>query len=120
MDPTTYRHQRSSEYGNLSYYTLLDPTNTDYGQSLAFGAQKGFALDTTNTYIRTNIALSYLLSGQFKRAEDYYTRWKDQWYNNNGSYLRYGATFLDDLGDAKRLGILKKCGPEVRARRRIK
>jgi hypothetical protein len=97
--------QLSSDYGNLSYYTFFDTTKKDYANALKY-ATRGLELDSTNSYIRTNVALAYLLSGQFKTAEDYYLKYKDVWYHDHSK--QYKTSFRIDFVTLKQHKIINQ------------
>lgn len=66
-------------------------------------ARKTLALKPKATQVETNIALGYLLSNQWKKAEQVYLKWKDKPFNTNGTISN--VSFLKDIKDLEKSGI---------------
>jgi hypothetical protein len=99
----------STDYGNLSYY-LLFVGNTSFDEVIET-ANKGLALDSTNNYIYTNIALGYLLNKEFSKSVKIYKRYKGE----TPYRFKIGFTklFLDDLALLERKKVISNNNPKV-------
>ncbi len=79
-------------YGNLAWFCAFKKENT---RTINF-ALKGIALDSSQTWIYSNLAVGYLLSGKWPEAKKIYGEYKDL----------YQDVFLKDLHDLREAGIV--------------
>ncbi len=79
-------------YGSLAWFCVFKKENT---KAISF-AQKGIALDSTQTWIYSNLAVGYLLSGKWPEAKKIYGEYKNI----------YQDEFLKDLHDLREAGIV--------------
>jgi len=69
-------------------------------------ALKGLQLDSTNDYIYTNLALGYLFTNQFEKAEAIYQEFKDKARRDN--QVSFKDSFLKDFDDLDANGIINR------------
>lgn len=98
---------RVDMYGNLSYHLLFERRFADAAKS----AQAGLQLDPVATWIESNLAHAYLLSGSYGPAMDIYRRYKGQWINKK----TWKAVIIDDFDELVRRGISHPDMARVRA-----
>jgi hypothetical protein len=82
----------SQAYGSLAWFCVLKRENT---RAISL-SQKGLALDSTQTWIYSNLALGYLLSGHWPEAKKIYGDYKQL----------YQDVFLKDLQNVREAGIV--------------
>jgi tetratricopeptide (TPR) repeat protein len=92
----------ADQYGSLAWYQLF---NREFQESI-ISSEEGLAIDSTETWIYTNLALGYLLSGQIKDAEKIYIEYKSKPYKFNIQYKNFGEAFLDDLNEVEKADIV--------------
>jgi hypothetical protein len=63
-------------------------------------------LYSTNDYIYTNLALGYLLTNQFEKAEAIYQEFKDKARRDNQVWFK--DSFLKDFDDLETNGIINR------------
>jgi len=90
----------ASDYGNLSYLLLFENKPEDSETA----AVKGLTCDSTQTWIKTNLAHSLLLQGKFDDACKIYIEIKDQITANNKTKT-YKDIILSDFKALESAGI---------------
>ena len=93
-NPTQYTADVARTWGNLSNHALL-MKQFDKAEEYAL---KGLACDSNKLFIRANLAAALLFKGEYSQAEDIYRQYR--------TVLK--GTFLDDLEQFERLGIIPK------------
>ncbi|MEO6893632.1 MAG: WD40 repeat domain-containing protein [Ginsengibacter sp.] len=101
------QHDLSTDYGNLAFYSFFVK---DFNNALKY-ALKGIYLDSTNDYIYTNLALGYLFTNQFAKAEEVYNRFKNKRISDRQMLFRDG--FKQDFRDLETNGIINKNDYEI-------
>jgi len=108
MYETAYTTQRAavskdtadySLYYNLSWYALF----AEQPEAAVQAARKTLALNPGARGVDTNLALGYLLSGQWKQAEEIYQNWKGMLYTD--SWRIWDEVFLQDIQSLEEAGI---------------
>ena len=94
-----YNSQDPSFWYRRSWYALFA---NDYEDAME-SAKRTLELDATKTGVHTNIALSYLLSGQWDKAEQVYLDWKDKVFIDHNRMSN--ELFLEDLDALEENGI---------------
>lgn len=89
-------------YGSLAWYQIL---NGEFRDAIA-SAEQGIAIDSSETWIYTNLALGYLLDGQKDKAENIYMKYKSKPYKFNIQFKNFGEAFLKDLDDLEKEAIV--------------
>jgi hypothetical protein len=92
----------SSQYGSLAYYSFF---KKEFTQALLY-AKKSIELDSSNSFIYTNLALGYLFTNNFPEAEKVYAHLKDSTYR--GSSTRFVDSFEADFKELERYGIINE------------
>jgi len=90
----------ASDYGNLSYLLLFENKPEDS----EIAAVKGLTYDSTQTWIKTNLAHSLLLQGKFDDACKIYFELNDQVIPNDKTRT-YKETILNDFKALESAGI---------------
>lgn len=85
--------------GSISWYYVFEK---QFAKTLAY-AKRGLALDSTQTWIYSNLALGYLSLGKWPETKKIYEEYKDFAVDPDHSYK---DMFLDDLHALKEAGIL--------------
>jgi len=85
--------------GSISWYYVF---KKQFSKTLDF-AKRGLALDSTQTWIYSNLALGYLSQGMWPQAKKIYEEYKDFSVDPDHSYK---DMFLDDLHAVREAGIL--------------
>ena len=85
-DPKNYYH-----WHNLSFYALF----VQKPHEAILAAKKVLELDSTQAVVETNLALGYLLNGQWPEAEKIYQRWKGKKFPNNSRL--WDEIFVKDI-----------------------
>ena len=96
------QHDLSIDFGNLAFYSLFA---NKFDKALEY-AIKGLELDSTNDYIYTNLALGYLFTNQFEKAEAIYQEFKDKARRDN--QVSFKDSFLKDFDDLDANGIINR------------
>ena len=103
-----YKENLSSAYGSLSFNQLF---LYDFDGAIK-SASAGIELSPTkNNWIYTNLALGYLLSGNFSKAEPIYKDFKDEYFDNRMAWFK--TSFLQDFNDLEDAGIFKGLSQEI-------
>ena len=89
----------SQAYGSVSWYYIFRKQFLKTVES----AQRGLALDSTQTWIWSNLALGYLSQGRWPEAKEIYEKYKDFQVDFDRSYK---DMFLDDLHAVREAGII--------------
>ena len=90
----------ASLYFNLSYYALFVGEYTRAIES----AQKTLILNPLSVKVETNLALGYLLSDQYDKAEVIYRKWKGKKFGA-GDAENADTIFLNDIAELESFGI---------------
>ncbi|HKH63274.1 MAG TPA: hypothetical protein VKA49_20675, partial [Flavitalea sp.] len=104
------RKQLSDYYWPLSYYQLFIK---DYNESAIVSATKGLELYPANDVINTNLALGYLLTGQFSKADSIYRRFKNSFFYSSGQPQSFRDAFIEDFKKLETAGVISKDRPEI-------
>ena len=105
-NPGRYMTDVARSYGNLSNHALL---MKQFDMALDYGHQ-GLACDSTRLFIQANLAAAHLFKGEYDLAEVIYRQYRQ----------RLRDTFLDDLEQFGRMGIIPKDRePDVERIRRL-
>ena len=105
---SVYKENLSATYGSLSFNQLfLDDLNGAI-QSATAGIELS---PVKNNWIYTNLALGYLLSGNFSKAETIYRDFKDESFDNKTTSFK--TAFLQDFNDLEDAGIFKAVSDET-------
>jgi hypothetical protein len=97
-----FKENLSTNYGSLSFNQLF----LDDFEGAIKSATAGLQLSPLkNNWIYTNLALGYLLSGNFSKAEPIYSDLKDEPYDNKTKWFK--TAFLQDFKDLEDAGIFK-------------
>lgn len=99
----------ASNYGILSWHQLHAQQYPAAEQS----ARKGLEIDSTQTWLNTNLASALVLQGKYAQAEPIYQQLKDTPYEQDKSKL-YGHIFLEDIATLEKAGITNKDFAKVR------
>ena len=103
-----YKENLSATYGSLSFNQLF---LYDFDGAIK-SASAGIELSPTkNNWIYTNLALGYLLSGNFSKAEPIYRDYKDELFDSKTSSFK--TAFLQDFNDLQDAGIFKSLSGET-------
>jgi WD40 repeat protein/energy-coupling factor transporter ATP-binding protein EcfA2 len=95
-----YLQNLSGAWGSLAYNQLF---LRDFNGCI-LSAQKGLALGTVQSdWIYTNLALGYLLSGNYREAERIYSAYKDKMFSDGR--MSFKKAFLDDLKELEASGV---------------
>jgi tetratricopeptide (TPR) repeat protein len=97
----------ASAHGVMAWYLLFDRAFKEAGEH----AQKGLDLDPSQEWINTNLALAYLFTGQYEKAEAIYRKFKDKPLNENTSFRE---TFLKDFKELEEAGITHRDSEKIR------
>ena len=96
------REAIATVYGSLSWYQL----ETRQFQSAINTARKGIDMNPEKKWIHTNLALGYVLTGQFSKARPIYMRLKDEPYDGDDYEERtFRQVFLEDINVLESNGI---------------
>jgi hypothetical protein len=101
------QHDLSIDFGNLAFYSLFVKK---FDNALDY-AIKGLQLDSTNDYIYTNLALGYLFTNQFDKAEEVYNRFKDKIRFDNQTLFK--DSFKQDFRDLETNGIINESDDKI-------
>ena len=93
-DPDSYRADVARTWGNLSNHALL---MKQFDKAMDY-AREGLACDSSKLFIWANLAASLLFKGDYGQAEAIYRQYRTELKD----------TFLDDLEEFERLGIIPK------------
>ena len=100
----------SKAYGKLSRYQLFNGMVDKAVRS----ANEGLLLGFNQHWIHTPLALAYLLSDQYDKAEELYLAYMNKEYPEE-DYPTYREAFLNDLDEVELLGIHHPDIPRIRA-----
>ena len=100
------KQKLAGNYGNISWNFLFDRQFAKAGEA----AQKGIALDPAQEWIKTNLASSFLFTGQWDKAKAIYLELKDKTYNDK----KFREIFLEDLNELEKAGITHPDTAKVR------
>lgn len=89
-----FNNQLANNYGNLAWLLIFEK---EYNQAIQI-ATKGLDKNNQQTWIYSNLALSNLLAGNKEVAENIYSKYKNQYTNNNKSFKE---VFKADLKAAR-------------------
>ncbi len=99
---SSYKENLSSTYGSLSFNQLF---LYDFDGAIK-SATSGIELSPNkNDWIYTNLALGYLLSGNFSKAETIYRKYKNKPFDNRTTWFK--TAFTEDFNDLEVAGIFK-------------
>jgi len=93
----TAKQKLAEAYGIISWNFLFDRQFAKAGEA----AQKGIALDPSQEWIKTNLASSFLFTGQWEKAKAIYLELKDKTDNER----KFREIFLEDLNELEKAGI---------------
>lgn len=99
-DPTYYAAQLVEAHGNLSYYQLM--AGNFLGAITSARQALSLPGEADRDWVNTNLALGYLLNGNYPQAESLYRRWKDRPYTTDGTGRPFRDLFLEDLDEVER------------------
>ena len=94
-----YLSALANNYGSLSWYYLFIK---DYKQSEQ-SARKALKLDSTQTWVKTNLAHALLFQNQFSKAEKMYKELSQTTMKGNETYTK---TILGDFEDLEKAGVI--------------
>lgn len=87
----------------INWYNLSFYTNFVGNHELSIeAAERSLTLAPEHNGVLTNLALGYLLSGQYSKAKKIYKEWKDKNFNDG---QQAGPLFWQDLDDMETAGI---------------
>ena len=86
---TKIRPLNQSNWSNLSWYSIL---NKRYGEAIIY-AEKSIAINKI-TEVWNSLALAYIYTGEFTKAEKIYLEYKDKKYPISASYETYSDFFV--------------------------
>ena len=98
-----FRDQLSTDYWNLSWYLLF---SGQYDGAVK-AARRSLDIFPQNDGVVTNLALGYLLKGDFPAAEAVYQKYKDRYYSSKGKNT-FRTSFLQDFRDLEKAGVITK------------
>jgi len=108
-DNETVKTEVSNVYGSLSWFYLIAK---EYKESIK-AAQRGLEIDSSQTWIKTNLALGYVLNNDWKEAEKIYSAYKGKKYEADDSKT-WNEIFLKDIEDMEAEGVKHKDFEKVR------
>ncbi|MCB9291552.1 MAG: leucine-rich repeat domain-containing protein [Lewinellaceae bacterium] len=97
---------------NLHYYLSLYALFAQQPQAAIEAAKKTLELNPGAQSVETNLALGYLLDGQWEEAEKVYRKWKGKSFPNDHRITN--AVFLKDIADLEAAGIIHPDFEKVR------
>ncbi|WP_114940963.1 hypothetical protein [Mucilaginibacter endophyticus] len=100
----------SNNWGDLAYNQLFIK---DYKGAIS-SSQTGLQLIKSNDWINTNLALGYLLSGDFESAKAIYLQYKDKTFNQ-AEDIKFKTVFLEDLAVLESESIITSDNTELYA-----
>jgi len=100
-----------SLYYNLSWYALF----AGHPEAAVQAARKTLELNPNARGVATNLALGYLLSGQWEQAAAIYQKWKSEKYTDDWKYDTWDEVFLKDIQDLEDAGITHPDFAKVKA-----
>jgi hypothetical protein len=105
---TLIAKELSGNYWNLSWYLLFVK---DFDGAIA-ASGRGLDVWEKNNGMITNMALGYLLSGNFDEADKLYDQYKKESYKSDPD-RKFRESFLQDLDDLQKAGIISTSNPQV-------
>ena len=103
------RKQLSDYYWPLSFYQLFI---NEYDSAIV-SAKRGLELYPANNVINTNLALGYLLTGQFDKADSIYSRFENSIFYSRGQPYRFRIAFIEDFRKLQTAGVISTDKPEI-------
>jgi tetratricopeptide (TPR) repeat protein len=94
-----YSSDLAGKYGNLSYFYLFSKEYSLAEQS----AQKALSIDSTKTWVKTNLAPALLFQGKVQEAETLYNELAQTVYRDN---VTYAATILEDFEQLEKAKVI--------------
>lgn len=107
-DDVTTKKQMASDYWNLSWYLLF----AKQYDSAIVAAKKCLETDSLKNGVNTNLALGYLLKGEFANAEKIYRDYNGKTYLD-GTGRKFTEVFQQDFNALIKAGIISKSNPEI-------
>lgn len=107
-DSNRYDKLLSEAYGSLAFNLLFI---NDIAGAIA-SAKKGMELYPANDWINTNLALGYLLSGDYAAAEKIYTGYKYKIFADRSRTFK--DAFIEDIKALENAGVVDKSQRQVR------
>lgn len=95
-----YYNKLAQAYGSLSWYYLLNGQSKDARSA----ALRALEINNEETWIKTNLAGSYLLEGNIKPALDTYKEFASLKYPDKD--FTYAKVCIDDINEFKNRGLL--------------
>lgn len=109
-DHSEVKEELSDAKGNLSFYLIL---SKNFSEAIA-EAQEALDLAPDKDWVYTNLALAYLLNGDFKKAKAIYTKYQDKDYSDGTKAFK--PAFIQDLDTIEESGIIH---PDIKKIRRL-
>lgn len=99
---TRDRESISQVYGNLAWYQLQTKAFKDALDS----SKSGLRINPEKKWINSNLALAYVLTGQFDRARPIYLGLKNERYDaEERDNRKFRDVFLQDINELQNIGI---------------
>jgi tetratricopeptide (TPR) repeat protein len=89
----------SNAYGSVSWYYIF---RKQFLKTLE-SAKRGLAIDSTQTWIYSNLAIGYLSQGKLHETEEIYAKYKDLGFDDQRSFK---DAFIDDLHTLREANII--------------
>jgi WD40 repeat protein len=109
QDNSEVKQELSDYYWTLSYYQLFIPK---YNLTAIESVKRGIHLYPLNDGMNTNMALAYLLTRQFEKADSIYLAYRDKNYSSR-SRTKFKDSFLGDFDALEKAGIITKQKPDI-------
>ncbi|MEO8112716.1 MAG: OmpA family protein, partial [Ginsengibacter sp.] len=108
-DNGVLRKELSNDCNELAYHQLF----IKQYQKVIETCNTGLEADPTNKIIYTNLALGYLLSGNFPQAAKYYELYKDSTFGSGSQIRTFKDGFLQDFDDFTYAKVIKEEDKDV-------